>query len=94
LKAIRQELAQRREQLVAQADAQRIELSRFYERFAGPAQAAQTVLGFVGSLRRSPWFIIGLTALLIRTPWRKLARFPKWAWRGWKMLRFAQSWVS
>jgi hypothetical protein len=88
-----EELARRREQLLARADAQRAELSAYHRQFEGPVRATETVLGFANRLRRSPLLITGLAAVLIRTPWRKLARVPRWVWRGWKTLQFVRSWA-
>jgi hypothetical protein len=36
---------------------------------------------------------MAMAALLAKTPWRKLAAFPKWAWRGWRVLRFFRGWL-
>ena len=88
-----EELARHREQLLARVEAQRLELSVFHRQFEGPVRAIEMVLGFVNSLRRSPLVITGLVAVLIRTPWRKLARVPRWVWRVWKAFQFVRSWA-
>jgi hypothetical protein len=89
-----QELARRREALIVRAQAQRDEFARYNAQFEAPVRAAETVLGFLNILRRSPLAITGLTALLVRTPWRRLSRIPKWAWRGWKVVKFVRNLVT
>jgi len=84
-------IAQRRAELLARADAQRAALGYYYQQFERPVRQAETAVGLANSLRRSPLFLTGLAAVLLRTPWRKLARVPKFAWRGWRVLQFVRS---
>jgi hypothetical protein len=81
------ELAQRRELLVARAQSQREELAYYVRQFHGPVRVVGAVYGLGQTLGRSPLLITGLAALLMKTPWRRLARVPRWAWRGWKILQ-------
>jgi hypothetical protein len=90
----REELARRRDRLVAQAQAQRGELAYYHQRFEGPVHATEVALGFANNLRQSPLFITALAAVLIRTPWRRVARVPKWVWRGWRVAQFVRSLTS
>jgi hypothetical protein len=86
------ELGERRARLVARAEAQRFELACHYARFEGPVRLTGAVFGLMNSLRRSPFAVTGLAAVLVKTPWRKLARIPKLAWRGWRVLQFVRGW--
>ena len=86
-------LAQKRARLMALSDTQRAELASYHARFEGPIRATSAVLGLASSLGRSPLAIAGLAALLMKTPWRKLARVPKLAWRGWTLWKFARTWI-
>ncbi len=88
-----EELARRRAELIAQADAQRAQLALYAQQFEGPVRAVGTVFGLVNSLRRSPLAVTALAAVLMRTPWRKLARVPKLAWRSWRIWSFVRSWM-
>lgn len=83
-------LVQRRLELVARAQAQRAELARSYRQIEAPVRLAQAGLGFANSLRRSPLFVAGAAALLLRTPWRRMARVPRLLWRGWRILQFVR----
>ena len=87
-------LSQRRAQLIAQAQGQRARLSSYCRQFEGPIQLTQSVAGLIGTLSRSPLAITGLAALLLKTPWRKLARIPKLTWRGWKIMQFVRGWTG
>jgi hypothetical protein len=93
VKANQEALARRREELVARSDAQRAELSVRARRLEGPVYAVGSALGLLNSLRRSPLLVTGLAAVLIRTPWRKLARWPKWVWRGWRFAQLVRGWT-
>jgi hypothetical protein len=84
------ELAQRREALVARAELQRARLAREYQRFDGPVRIAGAAFTFASALGRSPLALTATAALLAKTPWRKLARLPKLAWRGWKIIRLVR----
>jgi hypothetical protein len=86
-------LAQERARLVQKCDSQRVQLAGYAARCEGPLAVTGSVLGFLNSLRRSPLAIMAMAALLAKTPWRKLAAFPKWAWRGWRVLRFFRGWL-
>jgi len=87
-------LSQRRSQLIAQAEAQRVRLSEYCAQFEGPIHLTESVAGLMGTLARSPLAITGLAAVLLKTPWRRLARFPKLAWRGWKVFQFLRGWMG
>jgi hypothetical protein len=79
---------------VRQADLQRMQLALYHSRLEGPVAAAGVALGFLNSLRRSPPLLItGLAVLLLKTPWRRLSRIPRLAWRGWKMVQFVRGWA-
>jgi len=86
-------LSQRRAELVARSAAQRVELTMAAQRLQGPVYLLGSVLGLLNSLRRSPLAVTGLAAVLLRTPWRKLARWPKWLWRGWRFAQLARGWA-
>ena len=88
-----EELARRRADLVARSDSQRAQLTYYYQQLEGPLKVTEATLGLANALRRAPLFVTGLAAVLLRTPWRRLARIPKLAWRGWKILRFVRSWA-
>jgi len=86
-------LEQRRAELVARSDMHRLELTQFYRRFAGPVHVGTSAIGLLDSLRRSPLFVTAAVAILLKTPWRRLARLPKLAWRGWRVLQFLRGWT-
>jgi hypothetical protein len=87
-----QKLVDRRAQLVSHSELQRAKLSLHYSRLQGPIEATGMVFGVLNTLRHSPPLMITGTAIvLLKTPWRRLARIPKLAWRGWKMLQFVRS---
>jgi hypothetical protein len=88
-----QALAQERARLVGLAEVQRVRLAEYSAQFEGPARLTGSILGCFASLRRSPLLVTALAALLAKTPWRKLARLPKWAWRGWRILQFFRGWA-
>ena len=85
-------LVQHRNELIARSDALRGELSQSYQRiyrqFETPVRAAGVLAGFVASLRQSPLLVTGVGLVLMKTPWRRLARLPLLVWQGWKILRF------
>ena len=87
------ELEERRARLIAQCEGQRLQLAFQYARFEGPVQWTGAVLSLLNGLRRSPWAIASLAAVLVKTPWRRLARVPKLAWRGWRVLQFVRGWM-
>jgi len=86
-------LADQRIRLVRQSEAERVRLAEYASHFEGPARVTGSVLGFLSSLRRSPLLVTVVAALMVKTPWRKLARLPKWAWRTWRVLQFFRAWA-
>lgn len=88
------ELAERRAQLQARSEAQRVLLAKYHARIGKPLELVEMALGAVTLLRRSPLMVTGVAALLTKTPWRKLAHFPKLAWRGWKIIQFVKNWTQ
>lgn len=88
------ELAERRAQLIARSEEQRRMLSFYCRQFEGPVRLGESAFGFAKTLGRSPLFITALAAGLMKTPWRRLARWPKLAWKAWKIFRFVRGWTS
>jgi hypothetical protein len=87
-----EQLEQRRAQLVARSDLCRAELGEYCRRLTGPIQVTTSTFGLLNTLRRSPLFVTAAVAVLMRTPWRRLARVPKLAWHGWRILQFFRGW--
>ena len=87
-----EQLEQRRAELVARSDLRRVELTEYYRRWSRPVQAGTSALGLINSLRRSPLFVTAAVAILLKTPWRRLARMPKLVWRGWRVFQFLRGW--
>jgi hypothetical protein len=83
-------IAARRAQLIARSEQQRRQLAAYHRQVVAPVQVTTSVFGLMNSLRRSPLFITAVAAILLRTRWGKLALVPKFAWRGWKVLRFVR----
>lgn len=85
-----EEFARRREELIARAEAQRVEIGYQTQRLCAPLRMAETAFNTVNTVRRSPLLMTGIGLLLLKTPWRRLAIVPKVAWRGWQVLQFAR----
>jgi hypothetical protein len=88
-----QSLAQRRAELVARAETDRVRLAYYYRQIQAPVRLMQTGWGVASNLRRSPLLVTAVAALLIRSPWRRAARLPKLVWRGWQVLQFVRGWA-
>jgi hypothetical protein len=87
-------LAQHRAELVARANAQRLQLAEYVRQFEGPVHLAEGMVGLANSVRRSPLLLTGLALVLLRTPWRKFARIPKLAWGAWRIWQFVRQWKT
>jgi hypothetical protein len=87
-------LAAHRSFLLARSDEQRAQLSFYFHQFDRPVLAAQSGIALARSVWRSPLLITGLTLALTKTPWRRLARIPRWVWRGWKTYQFVRGWAE
>jgi hypothetical protein len=81
------EILERRQRLVAIADNQRAELALHFRQVERIAAIGETTLGLFRFLK-SPLVMTGLTALLLKMRWRKLASLPRFAWKGWRLLSF------
>ena len=88
------QICRRRAELVARAEEQRAQLSYYYGQFNGPVILIERATRFVSSLSRSPLAVTGLTVALLKTPWRRLSRWPKLIWRGWSLYRFIRGWAT
>jgi len=83
------QILERRACLVAAAELQRGEIARFYRRLQRPVQIGERVAGYV-KLFKSPVFVVGLSAILWKTRWKKFARIPAWVWKGLQFARVIQ----
>lgn len=81
-------------QLQARAELQRARLASYHAQIERPIEFMEMTWSCVSSLRRSPLVLTGMAALLMKTPWRRVARFPKLAWRGWRIYRFVRNWAQ
>jgi len=86
------ELEERRALLVARAAAQRDRLSALHQQCARPIRLAEHGLQVMRSITRSPLIVAGASAVLMRTPWKKLSRAPRWAWSAWRVAKAVRGW--
>ncbi|MEW6156957.1 MAG: hypothetical protein AB1813_05955 [Verrucomicrobiota bacterium] len=86
------ELAEKRTLLVARAELERQTVAFQCAQWARPVRWAEQALGAARTLREAPWIFSLISAFLVASSWRKLARFPRWLWIGWKLLRIWRSW--
>jgi len=89
LKAELEEIRRRRERLIARAMVQRSEMARVYHNLQKPVHVVENAFSYARYFK-SPLFLTGLAAILIRTRWKKLARLPALLWKGWGILRLVQ----
>ncbi len=78
-----EELAQRKQALVARSDASRLEMARVYYQYQARTVLARKMTSFF----RNPLVLAGLGLLALKMPWRRTYRLGGWAWRAWRLLR-------
>jgi hypothetical protein len=78
-----EEIAARKDRLIADSDAARFEIARTYYRYHARTQVVRQVTGFF----RNPVVLAGLGLVALKLPWRRAYRLGGWAWRGWAILR-------
>lgn len=68
--------------LIARGEAQREELALVYARLERPVRIGEQMITFL----KKPLVITGLAALLLKTPWKRFAKWPGLLWRTWQFL--------
>jgi hypothetical protein len=68
--------------LIARSARQRAELAVACARLERPVRIGEQLLHFF----RKPLVITGLAALLLKTPWKRFAKWPGLLWRAWQFL--------
>ena len=81
------ELAQTRARLIARAAAQREQLALCADALSKPLLIAEQAGRFLRIFTSSPIVLAGLSTVLLKTPWRRVAKVPAWLWSGWKIFR-------
>jgi hypothetical protein len=77
------EIAGRKQRLIADSDARRNEIARVYYQYQARTLLARQVTGFL----RNPLVLAGLGLLALKMPWRRTFRFGGWVWRVWRLFR-------
>jgi hypothetical protein len=78
-----EQIQSRKAALLAVCDEQREQIAFIYERVQQPvAMGTRAIRMF-----KSPLFLTGLAALLVRTRWRRFAKVPGWIWKGWRLVQ-------
>ena len=85
----RAHLVQRRQQLVAQAAAQRTLLAQDFAPWRAPLTLADRGIAALGYVRRHPALLVGATLLMV--VWRP-KRAGVWLSRGWLAWRLGRGW--
>jgi len=81
-----EEIEHRKAILIARSAGQRMELGRIQARLERPVQICEQTFRIL----RKPLVITGLAALLIKTPWKRFAKWPGLLWRGWQLLNICR----
>jgi hypothetical protein len=77
-----EEIQRRKAILVARSERQREEIGVAFTRLEQPVRIGEQLLRFF----RKPLVITGLAALLLKTRWKRLAKWPGLLWRAWQFL--------
>lgn len=84
-------LAQRREQLIAEAALQRNAIVQVAKRLHKPLSIADQILVAMCYLKRNPLFsVVGTITLIVVLKPRRIGKLLRVGWIGWPMLRFAR----
>ena len=90
MKTKTEQLARRREILIARSAAEREQLAEAYQQLQKPIRLAKMVAGAIQTLKAHPAFVMGLAALLVGTRKGKWQRLLGRAWLSWEALRRLQ----
>ena len=77
-----EQIERRKALLVARGALQRQEIALAYDRLERPVRLGEQLLRFF----KKPLVITGLAALLLKTPWKRFAKWPGLLWRGWQLM--------
>ena len=75
-----EEIERRKAFLIARSADQRKELALIFNRLERPVQMGEQIIRFF----KKPLVITGLAALLLKTRWKRFAKWPGLLWRGWQ----------
>lgn len=78
-----EEIAARKQQLIAQSDTERNQMVRTYYRY----QARTTTARQVKNILKNPFVLATIGILVLKMPWRRAYRMSGWLWGGWRLLR-------
>ena len=81
------EIVGRRAVLISRSAMQREQLARAVDGFEGPLRIADSVMSTTRKAKRHPALISALTALLVTTNLRRIARLPKRLYQGWLLMK-------
>ena len=87
------EIAARKQKLIADSDAARFEIARTYYRHQARTMARTMVVRQVVSFFKNPVVLAALGLFALKMPWRKAYRLGGWAWRAWALLRTIRRFV-
>jgi hypothetical protein len=77
-----EQIERRKALLVARGALQRDEMATAFTRLERPVRLGEQLLRFV----KKPLVITGLAALLLKTPWKRFAKWPGFLWRAWQFM--------
>jgi len=77
-----EEVQRRKAILVARCARQREDIGVAFTRLEQPVRIGEQLLRFF----KKPLVITGLAAILLKTPWKRFARWPGLLWRAWQFL--------
>ena len=78
-----EEIAARKQRLVTESDNARNEMVRVYYQY----QARTIMARKITALLKNPAVLVALGLIVLKMPWRRVARLGGWTWRGWRLFR-------
>jgi hypothetical protein len=81
-----EDITARKQSLLNRSDSERMEIARVYYQWQARSNVARQTLGIF----RNPWVLAGLGIFVLKMPWRRTYRLGGWAFKTWRLLRWAQ----
>lgn len=78
-----EEIAARKQELLAQAEEERNHIARRYYQWQARTHATRQVTRIL----KNPFVLAGIGLVLLKMPWRRSYKFGGWAWKGWRLVR-------
>jgi hypothetical protein len=80
------DLAERKRQLLARSDDERLNIARVYYQWYARSEVARRSF----AIFRNPLVLAGLGIFALKMPWRKAYRLSGWGFKAWRLLRLVQ----